>query len=336
MRSGAELIRATQPYAKEQPLRSWWTLLTTVAVYCVLIAHIVLVPNWIGQFAASILVGLTTVRLFIIYHDYQHGAVFRESRLVLPIMYWIGFLTLSVPSVWKETHDYHHRNNARLLGSAIGSYPLVTLGIWKGMSEQQRKSYRFVRHPVTIIFGLFTAFMIGMCIAPFRRNPRMHWLAPVSLVTWWVIAASLLLFGGWKLWVFGQLVPAFLAQGMGAYLFYAQHNFPGAEMRDRRKWNYHHAALRCSSMFDMSRPMHWFTGNIGFHHMHHLNHRIPFYRLREAMEALPETQNPVRTSWAIRDLRGCMNVALWDPNQEKMISFREAETLLSQEAIAAK
>ena len=68
---------------------------------------------------------LTIVRLFIIYHDFQHGAIFRKSKLGKALMYWVGFLTLVVPSVWKETHDYHHRNNARLLGSAIGSYPLA-------------------------------------------------------------------------------------------------------------------------------------------------------------------------------------------------------------------
>ena len=337
MREGAELVRATQQYAKEQPLRTWWYFLSTAFVYWGLVAFVIWIPSLLGQFAASILIGLVIVRLFIIYHDYQHGAVFRKSKLGKIVMYWPGLLVLAVPSVWKETHDYHHRSNARLLGSAIGSYPLVTVGIWKGMKPEQRKMYRFVRHPLTIIFGLFTAFMIGMSIAPFRRNPRAHWLAPVALVLWWVVGALVTVFLGWRVFLFAQLIPGILSGGMGSYLFYAQHNFPGAEMRDRRKWNYHHAAMRCSSMFEMSAIMHWFTGNIGYHHLHHLNHRIPFYRLKEAMDALPEAQSPVTTSWAIRDVVGCLRLGLWDPEQRAMISIREGEEIIAaQQSVAAK
>ena len=335
MRQGAELVRASQPFAKEQIGRTWFHFLSTSFVYWALIALTIYIPVWYGKLAASTLAGLTIVRLFIIYHDFQHGAIFRKSKLGKALMYWVGFLTLVVPSVWKETHDYHHRNNARLLGSAIGSYPLVTVGIWKGMKPKQRRLYKFTRHPITMLFGAFTVFMAGMCIAPWKRDPESHRLAPVALVVWWVVAAALIGFGSFELFFFVHLFPTFLTLAIGSYLFYAQHNFPDAKFKDRRQWDYHFAAMNSSSMFDMSLVMHWFTGNIGYHHIHHLNHRIPFYRLPEAMAALPETQNPGRTSWALKDIYGCLRLALWDPEQKKLVSHREADRIIAAQAVPA-
>lgn len=335
MRQGAELVRASQPFAKEQRLRTWFHFLSTCIVYWGLVALVFYIPVWYGKLAASLLIGLTIVRLFIIYHDYQHGAIFRKSKVGNALMYWVGFLTLVVPSVWKETHDYHHRNNARLLGSAIGSYPLVTIGIWKGLKPSRRRLYKFTRHPLTMLFGVFTVFMTGMCIAPWKRDPKAHRLGPVALVTWWVVAGLLMYFFGFMMFLFVHMLPAALTLAIGSYLFYAQHNFPDAKFRDRRQWDYHHAAMNSSSMFDMSKAMHWFTGNIGYHHIHHLNHRIPFYRLPEAMAALPETQNPGRTSWAIKDVYGCLRLALWDPEQGKLVSHREADKIIAAQSVAA-
>jgi omega-6 fatty acid desaturase (delta-12 desaturase) len=158
----------------------------------------------------------------------------------------------------------------------------------------------------------------------------------VALCLWWIQAALLTYFAGFWLFFCAQGFPAALSLCLGAYLFYAQHNFPAAQLKDRRQWDYHFAAMKSSSMFDMSAPLHWFTGNIGYHHIHHLNHRIPFYRLPEAMKALPELQSPGRTSWAIRDVVGCLRVALWDPEQQKLVSHREANAIITAQAIAAK
>jgi len=179
-------------------------------------------------------------------------------------------------------------------------------------------------------------FMAGMSVAPFRRDPKAHWLAPVALIVWWIVAALLMYFAGFWLFFCAHMLPATITLCLGSYLFYAQHNFPDAKFKDRREWDYHYAAMNSSSMFDMSAVMHWFTGNIGYHHIHHLNHRIPFYRLPEAMKALPETQNPGRTSWAIKDVYGCLRLALWDPEQNKMISHREADEIIAAKAVAAK
>jgi omega-6 fatty acid desaturase (delta-12 desaturase) len=151
-----------------------------------------------------------------------------------------------------------------------------------------------------------------------------------------LITAVTLTLGFWSA-VLTVILPVALATGVGSYLFYAQHNFPSMQLRGRREWEYTFAALRSSSMFDMGPVMHWLTGNIGYHHVHHLNHRIPFYRLPEAMAEMPELQDPGRTSWRPRDIWACLQGNIWDPKQGRMLTFAEANAAtIDDGALAAK
>ncbi|MCB0782756.1 MAG: fatty acid desaturase, partial [Flavobacteriales bacterium] len=111
-----------------------------------------------------------------------------------------------------------------------------------------------------------------------------------------------------------------------AYLFYAQHNFPTATFADKDGWSYVNAALGSSSYMKMSQVMHWFTGNIGYHHIHHLNARIPFYRLPEAFEAIPELQEAKTTSLMPGEIVRCLRLKVWDPQLGRMIGRRELTT----------
>ena len=111
---------------------------------------------------------------------------------------------------------------------------------------------------------------------------------------------------------------------MGAYLFYAQHNFPGVQFRNRDEWNYVFAALQSSSYIRMSPVMNWFTGNIGYHHVHHLNALIPFYRLPEAMAELEELQEPLTTSLRPRDVFRCLQLKLWETDTQTLVPLSKA------------
>ncbi len=337
MRQGPELVRASNEFTEENKALTWRLFLTTLAVQIGLWVGIVMAPWFVAKLALSVLAGLVGVRLFIFYHDHQHGALFRKSKLGNVFMTMVGWYTIAVPSVWKETHDFHHRNNAKMTGSSIGSYPTVNLKMYGAITEKQRKQLKAVRHPITIVLGLFTTFMTGFAVHAFQRNRKKHWAAPVSLITWWAIQAGLVWAFGWTTGLLLWMFPTALHSAAGSYLFYAQHNYPEAQLRDRRKWKYDHAALQCSSFFEMSPLMHWFTGNIGYHHVHHLNHRIPFYRLPEAMEKMPELQNPGRTSWALKDIRACLNCSVWDESEGRLISFKEADAKIQAAgAMAAK
>lgn len=319
-RTGSTLVRATFPYMEEDLGKTWRLLLSTLAVLTVfqVLALSDFLPMPI-RIAGGVLSALTWVRAFIFFHDTRHGALFKESPLGLALCDLVGVLTLSPPSVWKETHDYHHRNNAKIVGASIGSYPVATVRMWRRMSQGQRATYLFIRSPINMIVAYFTVFMYGMCIQPFLRNPRLHWQGPATLAVHFALAGLAWYLGGLDTMLVGVVFPIALANTLGAYLFYAQHNFPACELQDRSKWKYNDAALGSSSMMDMNPLMHWFTGNIGFHHVHHLNHRIPFYRLPEAMDAIPELQNPGRTSWLPWDVLACLRLKLWDSSKREWV-----------------
>ncbi|HRD37488.1 MAG TPA: fatty acid desaturase, partial [Bacteroidia bacterium] len=106
---------------------------------------------------------------------------------------------------------------------------------------------------------------------------------------------------------------------MGAYLFYAQHNFPGVTFKGNEEWTYEGAALESSSYMDLNPFMHWVTANIGYHHVHHMNARIPFYRLPEVMKALPELQNAKKTSLKPKDIIACFKLKVWDFEKQQMV-----------------
>ncbi|MCC6621531.1 MAG: fatty acid desaturase [Deltaproteobacteria bacterium] len=322
-RTGAELNQAVKPFQEEDRKKSWRLLAITLLALAAPLAGILVAPWWPVQVALAILAGLVQIRLFIFYHDYNHGAILHDSKAGDVVMAIIGFYMMAVRSVWRETHNYHHKNNAKLIGSAIGSFPVVTVGMWNSMTPTQRRFYRVIRHPATIFLGYFTVFLIGMTLSPFKRDPKRHWGGPLSVVIHFAMFALLGLAVGWFTAFCFVILPLFVALGLGSYLFFAQHNFPDMKLRDRRSWDYTFAALSSSSMFDMGPIMHWFTGNIGYHHIHHLNHRIPFYRLPEAMAAVPELQAPGRTTWKPADVVGCLRLAVWDPEKERMLTYAE-------------
>lgn len=324
VRQGPELIRATAAFEPENRWFTWLLLLQTLAVLAAFLFVAVWVQPWPIKVLAGMMAGLLQVRLFIFYHDAVHGALFREAPLAQAIMSGIGFYLVSVRSVWKESHDFHHQNNGKILSSAIGSYPILTVEMVRTASGRQLRQYRFLRHPLTIAGGYLTVFMLGMAVLPFLRKWRRHWAAPIAVLVHIGIFLLAGFTGGWLAAVCAVLIPSVVSMALGSYLFYAQHNFPAMQIGLGADWSYTKAALVGSSMFDMSRMMHWFTGNIGFHHVHHVNHRIPFYRLREAMRAIPELQSPGRTSWRIGDILACLRLYVWDAEQGRMLTYAEA------------
>lgn len=337
MRTGPELVRASNEFAKEDRAYTWRLLVVTLVLWFSSIAIASVAPLW-AAIPATVLSGLLVVRVFIFYHDYLHTAILVGSPVGAAIMRIFGYYVLAGVSVWRETHDYHHKHTAKMVGAAIGSYPTVTVAMWREMNSSQRAFYRFVRHPVTMLFGYVFMFVIGMSLSPFRRQPKQHLDGLLAVVFHFALIGATAALFGWQPAVLGLWLPVVIAHAAGSYLFYAQHNFPGMELRGRREWEYTFAALHSSSMFDMSPVMHWFTGNIGYHHVHHLNHRIPFYRLPEAMAGMPELQNPHRTTWSLSAMLACLRGHIWDPSQGRMLSWAEAESAVPTggDAAAAK
>ena len=311
------VIQDSQTYARESRARSWWHFYSTLAVTTALAATICLVPLWQIRVPASLALGLVLVRVFIIFHDVQHGTILKGSRLAALIMRAYGVLVLNPPSIWKRSHDHHHRNIGRIQGSSIGSFPVMTSADWKRASRWQRLSYLGQRHPLTIAAGYVTIFFYGMCIRSFVVDPRRHVDSAIAVVLHAAIVVLLAIFFPATL-LFLVLVPMALASAVGAYLFFAQHNFPSVEIMERHDWTYARAALCSSSYIRMGPVMRWFTGNIGYHHVHHVNAKIPFYRLPEAMAGIPALQSPGTTSLSPRQIWKCLRLRVWDPATGRM------------------
>jgi acyl-lipid omega-6 desaturase (Delta-12 desaturase) len=319
-----DLMVATRAFTQEDVGKGWWLTLSTLAVVIALGAGAVLAPWWPLKVALAFVQGLTMVRLFCIFHDFQHGAILRQSKPAQAFFWLFGEFILTPASVWRESHNYHHAHTAKFVGSHIGSYPVVTLGMWKGMSPLQRTLYKFARHPVNILVAIFTVFTIGMCIRPFLRAPTKHWGGPLSLLLTYGSGAALVWAGYGAAWAIAWLLPMAVAASVGSYLFYVQHNFTEAQMPSREAWTFVGASLDASSYFEMSPLMHWFTANIGYHHVHHLNAAIPFYRLPEAMAQVPEFQQPGRVTWALADMQTAFSLKVYDPEQSKMVGYPAA------------
>jgi omega-6 fatty acid desaturase (delta-12 desaturase) len=323
LRTGAELISATKPYARDNTPRSWWYVLSTSFLLLLALAGTFPVFPLVARIVSSVAAGLLILRLFVIYHDQQHHAILRKSRLAEFLMRAFGIYSLSASSIWRSSHNHHHNHNSRLRGSHIGSFPVMTKAQFLELSRGKRFAYLFVRHPLTILFGYVFMFLYGMCLNPFLNSPRKHSDCIVAFVTHVAIATGLLYFFGWQTLLLAQTIPHFIGCAIGTYLFYAQHNFPGVSFEEKSGWTYEKAALESSSYMVTGPVMSWFTANIGYHHVHHLNSRIPFYRLPEALQGIPELQRAKTTSLHPGNIYRCLRLKVWDVDTQRMISLAE-------------
>lgn len=334
-RPDKELIKASNVFAKENRTLSWWHLVSTLTLTAVAIVLAAQPFDPWARTAFGVLAGLMTVRGFIVYHDFKHGAILRGSKVAEAVLDLFGLLVLTPSKVWTQTHNYHHSHTAKIIGSHVGSYMMLTTEMWNKVTPQQRRMYKIVRHPLTILFGYLTVFLYGFCTAAFMRNPKKNKDSAVSIVLHLSIGVAVYYFFGGATFFFAFLLPNFVSHAAGAYLFYAQHNFPDAYLQPREEWTFVRAALESSSYMKMGPLMNYFTGNIGYHHIHHLNHRIPFYRLPEAFAAIPELQNPRGvTSLKPSDIAACFRLKLWDAKLGRLVPFPDADEESLAEAMA--
>lgn len=318
-----ELILATRPYAVENRARSWRhflvTLLPIIAIYVLMFQS-----SWLWlQVTASVLIGLLLVRMFMIYHDYMHSAIFYKSSIARVFFVVYGLLALAPNSIWKRSHNYHHANNSKLRTTSIGSYPILTREGFERASASEQRLYLFIRHPLTIFFGGVTTFFWGMCCLSFIRNPGKHWDSAVALLLHLALTIGLLVAFGVKVYFLAFLLPIMIAGALGSYLFYAQHNFPGARFVEKEEWTYANAAMNSSSYMQGGPVMRWLTANIGYHHIHHANARIPFYRLPDVYRDIEEFRAVCTTSLKPRDVFACLSMKVWDPETGRMLTRAE-------------
>jgi len=312
-------LLATVPFTVEDRARSWAATALSFGGLAVCVAGAAVARPWPLRAVFAALEGLFVVRCFGLYHDALHGALLRGSRPARWLFNLFGVLVLTPPAVWRETHNYHHAHTAKLVGSHVGSFITVNVAMWNAMTPAQRLRYRVVRSGLTIVLGYLTIFFFGMCLSSFLRGPRRFWDSGLALVVHLALLVELAYWGGPGLPLWVLVVPLWVGCAVGSYLFYAQHNYPSVEIQPRERWSYSQAALNSSSYIEMGPVMRYFTANLGYHHIHHLNPAIPFYRLPEAMAASVELQHPGRTTLWPRDIVQCLSLDIWDERARRMV-----------------
>src|SRR5687768_9456428 len=284
------LFATMKQYTREDRFQSWlhlWIIMAAVAVaYFILLLEM----NILITSSVSLVLSFLILRFFVIYHDYVHKTILQNSVMARIIFTLFGYYILAPMSIWNRSHNHHHQNNSRLNTTGIGSYPILTKAKYLDLTAADRAAYLFSRHPMTILFGYIFTFIIGMCLQSLRNNFKKHWDSLLALVLHAVAGLVICWFGGVGLFFFVFLVPALISSCLGAYLFYAQHNYPNATYHQKGNWSYYKAAFNSSSYIKMNRIMEWFTGNIGYHHIHHLNPAIPFYNLKKAFIEIREVR----------------------------------------------
>jgi omega-6 fatty acid desaturase (delta-12 desaturase) len=327
IRIGRELLKATAPYTEKSAAQSWRHVGPVFVLLVLALAGAGLASVWPLQLVLSVFAGLVMVRVFITFHDYMHGAILSHSRLAWVLFRVYSALSLTPPRSWKKSHNYHHGHVGQISAACVGAFPIMTAQMWRESSSAARARYRMERHPLTVLFGYITIFAYSICLLPLLQDPFRHWDSALVLLGHSALIAILWVFGGFDTAFFVVLLPMAIASALGSYLFFAQHSFKRMHIISPEAWTYYRAAMESSSYMRLNRLMQWFTGNIGYHHIHHLNIRIPFYRLPEVMAAVPELQSPVTTSLSLRDIVDCFRSSLWDEDRQRMVSYHEAAQL---------
>lgn len=323
-RTGKELILATREYAHEDRSRSWFAVVSTLLLLAACLVGAVALPWLVAQLLLSVVAGLFMVRMFVLYHDHQHHAILDRSKLADGLMRFWGILILTPSSIWRHSHNTHHAKNSKLRSTHIGSYPVMTVERFRRSSRAERFRYLASRHPLTIALGYITVFFGSMCVVPLLNDPKKHRDALYAILLHFVLYVVAVVTLGWLAALLLLAIPMTVASALGAYLFYSQHNFPTVTYLDQDGWTYEGAALESSSHCRMGPLMNYFTANIGYHHIHHLNSKIPYYRLPEALAGMPKLQSPKTTSLHPAEMIRCLRLQLWDVPRQRMVTLKEA------------
>ncbi len=283
--------------------------------------------SFLLTFALAVLAAGFVIRLFIIQHDCGHGSFFRSRRANDALGLLCSLVTLTPYADWRRQHAGHHAIwndlDQRLSGSDIYS-TCLTVAEYRSLTGWNRLTYRVSRHPFVALCILPPLIFLFLYRVPFdtprhhRRERRAVYLTNVAIA---VVICALGLTLGFESVLLVQLPILVIASIFGVMLFSVQHRFETAVWLRRSEWTLQTASLEGASYLRLPGVLRWFTGNIGFHHVHHLNPRIPNYLLPQCHAAIPVLQRaPALTlAGAWRSL----SLGLWDEHRQRMTNFRE-------------
>jgi len=301
-----EWIKSLSLYSKPNLRKSLFQLADSLIPYIVLWALMIYsmsISYWLVLALAFPAAGFM-VRLFIIFHDCGHGSFFKSARANTIVGIITGFLTFTPYHQWRYQHALHHGTAGNLDRRGQGDVWTMTVEEFLHASSWKRFTYRIYRHPFfMLLFGPLFMFLIAHRFASRhqKRRERVGVIYTNLALLVMVLVFSLTI--GLKTYLLIQLPVLLIAGSMGIWLFYVQHQFPGVYWERGERWDFVKSAIEGSSFYKLPKLLQWFSGNIGFHHIHHLNSRIPNYRL-------PECQREVQVFGQVKAITLLSSLAL--------------------------
>jgi len=311
------------PYQHSGNLRSIWRISNTLIPYFALWILMVLslqISYWLTLLLAIPAAGFM-IRTFIIFHDCGHGSFFKSKRANDTVGIITGILTFTPYYNWRQHHAVHHATVADLDRRGVGDILTLTVAEYQALSSWKKFGYRLVRNPWII----FTIGSLGVFLIGHRFFSRKDGRRERNSVLWTNLALLLIIvllsaIIDFKAFVLVQLPILFLGTSVGVWLFYVQHQFEGVYWARHTRWDYLSAALQGSSFYKLPRVLQWFTGNIGYHHIHHISPRIPNYFLEKCHkeQAMFQQVKPLTLRSSLKSL----SLRLYDEDAKRLVGFR--------------
>jgi omega-6 fatty acid desaturase (delta-12 desaturase) len=261
------------------------------------------------------------VRVFIIFHDCGHGSFFKARWANDMVGFVAGMVTFTPYYHWRWEHALHHGSSGNLDRRGSGDVWTLTVQEYLASSRWKRFSYRLARNPVILfliapLFLLVVVHRFCSSAAQPRERRSVYWMN----LAIFGMACTLIAVFGIKAYLLIQLSVMAVGGGVGVWLFYVQHQFDGVYWGRGNDWDYTAAALQGSSYYKLPKILQWFTGNIGFHHIHHLSPRIPNYNLQKCHDADPLFRQ-VKPLTLLSSLKS-LPYRLWDERRKQLVGYR--------------
>lgn len=296
------------------------TLLPYLALWYLMVRSRQLDYPYLITLALAVPAAAFLVRIFILFHDCVHGSFFSAKGVNTFCGYLCGVLVFTSFENWRFSHLRHHATYANLDTRGFGDIWTMTRSEYANASRATRLQYRLYRNPLVMFpLGAFYSFLLAhrLPTRTTRRIERMSILFTNLLLIGVVMIVSH--FIGWRTYLLVQLPVLWLAGGAGIWLFYVQHQFAGVYWARKGNWNPLRAAMEGSSFYQLPALLRWFSGNIGYHHVHHLGSRIPNYRLRACCAAIPALQ--AKPSLTLGASLAAVRLKIWDEETQQLVAF---------------
>ncbi|MDF1574633.1 MAG: fatty acid desaturase [Bacteroidales bacterium] len=317
-------IEVINKYNQPDLKKSLWQLINSLGPYIILwiAMYYSLAISYLLTLGLAIVAAGFLVRMFIIFHDCGHGSFFRSTRANRIVGTILGSLVFTPYDYWHREHEIHHRTVGNLDNRGSGDVWTLTVEEYNKLPPAKKLFYRLYRHPVLLI-GIAPLFLFVIWFRVPRKSMSREGRRSIHVTNLilLVYGSALILLMGWKAFLMIQLPVIYIATVAGVWLFYVQHQYEDVIWSRQEDWDYKKMALEGSSYLKFPRLLQWFSGNIGFHHIHHLSPKIPNYKL-ERCHRENQMFREIKPVTFVPSLR-TMGLRLWNEKTGRLISFRQ-------------